>query len=551
MNLSETLGRLARRRLIKSAGSVFTLLDGYTPSFTSWKGELYESEIIRASVHATANHVSKLSVKILGSADPVLQTKLRHGPNEWQTWGQFLYRLSTILDMQNTAFILPVFDDFGQLNGIFPVLPAQCELFRNQGAYWLKYTFVTGKQASIALADCGVMTKFQYRNDLFGEDNRALNPTMDLVSIQNQGIQEAVKNSASFRFMAQLKNFATPKDLREARESFNKENLQGEGGGVLLFPNTYANIQQLKYLLTILLAVFILLAFLISMFWIYALTKPLNQLISGMKTMGDGHWGIKLNETATSDFRFITEQFNQMSDNIQSLIHENQVIQEERHELAIQNLQSQLNPHFLYNTLNTIKWMAIVSKADNVAGCVTALGNLLQPLFRNTQTTWPLREELNYLKNYLCIMNYRTGEPVNFYSDIDPSIYNCTVPKFILQPLFENAISYSNPSSEIKNSISLTGHRQSGQIQLILQDNGLGIPSEKLTVLQNLLASTEDYTKPLDRASLPPGIGIGILNTNRRIKLQYGNTCGLSIRSQEGAGTCITILLADMIDPSV
>lgn len=246
MNLFETLGRLAHRRLIKSAGSVFTLLDGYTPSFTSWKGELYESEIIRASVHATANHVSKLSVKILGSADPVLQTKLRHGPNEWQTWGQFLYRLSTILDMQNTAFILPVFDDFGQLNGIFPVLPAQCELFRNKGAYWLKYTFVTGKQANIALADCGVMTKFQYRNDLFGEDNRALNPTMDLVSIQNQGIQEAVKNSASFRFMAQLKNFATPKDLREARESFNKENLQGEGGGVLLFPNTYANIQQLK-----------------------------------------------------------------------------------------------------------------------------------------------------------------------------------------------------------------------------------------------------------------------------------------------------------------
>lgn len=246
MNLFESLGRLTHRRLIKSAGAVFTLLDGYTPSFTSWKGELYESEIIRASVHATANHVSKLSVKILGSADPVLQTKLRHGPNEWQTWGQFLYRLSTILDMQNTAFIIPVFDDFGQISGIFPVLPTQCTLFRNDGVYWLKYTFVTGKQASIALADCGVMTKFQYRNNLFGEDNRALNPTMDLVSIQNQAIQEAVKNSASFRFMAQLKNFSTPKDLREARESFNKENLQGEGGGMLLFPNTYTNIQQLK-----------------------------------------------------------------------------------------------------------------------------------------------------------------------------------------------------------------------------------------------------------------------------------------------------------------
>lgn len=238
----------ANRRRIQPTEMSWSLIDGYTPSFTSWGGELYEMEIVRAAIHAAANHASKLSVKVLGSADPVLQTKLRRGPNEWQTWGQFLYRLSTILDMQNTAFILPVFDDFGQISGIFPVLPTQCNLFRNSsdGSYWLRYTFVSGKSTSIALTDCGVMTKFQYQNDLFGEDNRALNPTMDLIDIQNQGIQEAVKNSASFRFMAQLKNFSTDKGLREARESFNKENLQGEGGGLLLFPNTYASIQQLK-----------------------------------------------------------------------------------------------------------------------------------------------------------------------------------------------------------------------------------------------------------------------------------------------------------------
>ena len=240
--------KLFSRRTGRRAGNFWTLIDGYTPSFTSWGGELYEMEIIRSAVHATANHVSKLNVKILGSAAPALQTKLRRGPNEWQTWGQFLYRLSTILDMQNTAFVIPVFDDFGQISGIFPVLPTQCSLFRNSsdGSYWLRYTFVSGKQASIALADCGILTKFQYRNDLFGEDNRALNPTMDLINIQNQGIQEAVKNSASFRFMGQLKNFSTDKGLKEARESFNKENLQGEGGGLLLFPNTYTGIQQLK-----------------------------------------------------------------------------------------------------------------------------------------------------------------------------------------------------------------------------------------------------------------------------------------------------------------
>ena len=105
------------------------------------------------------------------------------------------------------------------------------------------------------------------------------------------------------------------------------------------------------------------------------------------------------------------------------------------------------------------------------ADCVTALGNLLQPLFRNTKTTWPLSDELNYLKNYLRIMNYRTGTPIDFTSEIDPSILPCLMPKFILQPLLENAISHQNPSPEVKNTITLTGHREDNTIFLVLTDN--------------------------------------------------------------------------------
>lgn len=237
---------------VQSAGQNFwELLDGYTPSFTSWGGELYESEIVRAAVHATANHASKLDVKIIGSAKPELQTRLRQGPNSWQTWGQFLYRLSTILDMQNTAFVVPVLegvdaDGKDKVVGIFPVLPSNCEVKQYAGQPFLVYTFQNGKTASVEMKKCAILTKFQYKNDLFGEDNRALNPTMDLVNIQNQGIKEAVKNSASFRFMARLSNFSTDTDLRKKREEFSKENLQGEGGGVLLFPKTFDNIEQLK-----------------------------------------------------------------------------------------------------------------------------------------------------------------------------------------------------------------------------------------------------------------------------------------------------------------
>lgn len=223
----------------------FAALDGYTPVFTSWGGQIYESELVRSAINARATHISKLSVTVQGSAKPKLQTRLRTGPNEWQTWSQFLYRLSTILDVQNTAFIVPVLDDFGDTAGIYPVLPSACEVVQYSGEPWLRYRFRTGQTAAIEMGRCGIMTKFQYTDDLFGESNSALTPTMEMVNIQNQGIKEAVKNSATFRFMAKVNNFTKGEDLEKERTRFSQNNLRGEGG-ILLFPNTYTEIQQIK-----------------------------------------------------------------------------------------------------------------------------------------------------------------------------------------------------------------------------------------------------------------------------------------------------------------
>lgn len=223
----------------------FRTFTAYAPAFTSWGGQIYESELVRSAIHARATHISKLSVRAQGSAKPRLQTRLRTGPNEWQTWGQFLYRLSTILDVQNTAFIVPVQDYFGEPTGIYPVLPSMCEIVQYNGEPWIRYQFSTGEFASVEMKYCGVMTKFQYSDDFFGDDNAALTPTMELINIQNQGISEGVKSAATFRFMARLNNFTKPEDLANERKRFTRENLQGEGG-VLLFPNTYSDIQQIK-----------------------------------------------------------------------------------------------------------------------------------------------------------------------------------------------------------------------------------------------------------------------------------------------------------------
>lgn len=223
----------------------FRTLTAYTPVFTTWGGQLYESELVRAAINARATHISKLSVHVEGKAKPKLQTKLKAGPNEWQTWGQFLYRLSTILDVNNTAFIVPVMDDYMEISGIFPVLPTLCQIVQYGGEPWLRYQFRSGQFASIEMRYCGIMTKFQYTDDFFGEDNNALSPTMELINIQNQGIAEGVKSAATFRFMAKLNNFSKPEDLKKERDRFTRENLE-RGGGIILFPNTYSDVQQIK-----------------------------------------------------------------------------------------------------------------------------------------------------------------------------------------------------------------------------------------------------------------------------------------------------------------
>lgn len=229
---------------------VFTMLNGYTPRFTSFNGGVYESELIRSAINARATHISKLNVEIQGSAKPALQNKLKHGPNEFQTWSQFLYRLSTLLDVHNTAFIVPIWDEFGEPSGIYAPLPNKCELvqFGADDTPYIRYEFDRQDKAAVELEFCGIMTKFQYKDDFFGENNHALFPTMDLIHIQNQGIQEGVKSAASYRFIAQLSNFSKAEDLKKERRRFTEENFsrEADGGGLLLFPNTYTNIKQIE-----------------------------------------------------------------------------------------------------------------------------------------------------------------------------------------------------------------------------------------------------------------------------------------------------------------
>ena len=246
MGLFDKIFGKAPKKAQTDSNDLFRMLTAYTPSFKTWDGKVYENALVRASIDTRARYVSKLRVRMEGG-EKKLAARLKIAPNEFTTWSQFLYRLSTILDIRCTVFICPIYGDNFEKVGITLILPSSYDVLDVNGEPWLRFRFQDGSHASLPLVDVGIMTKYQYDSDFFGGDNDALNMTLSLIDLQAQAVDEAVKNSASYRFTATLSNFLNPDDLTKERERFNKYAFaSNNGGGMLLFPNTYKEVQQIK-----------------------------------------------------------------------------------------------------------------------------------------------------------------------------------------------------------------------------------------------------------------------------------------------------------------
>ena len=226
----------------------FQLLDGYVPTFHTWNGSVFESDLIRAALDAHGRHASKLQFNVSGAAKPNLQNRLKIQPNPYNTWSQFQYRTAVILNARNTAFLVPTRGEYGEANGVTNIVPDSWELVEYNGTPYIRFTLQNNKRLACSLYEVGILTRYQYRSDLFGESNDAMKPVLDLIEMQRQGIIEGIKNSATYRWSAQSDNWATDEDLASEMDRFNKFTFQNRknAGGMILFPNTYTNVQQLK-----------------------------------------------------------------------------------------------------------------------------------------------------------------------------------------------------------------------------------------------------------------------------------------------------------------
>lgn len=222
-------------------------LTAYSAVFHTWRGEIYEFDQVRSAIDTLARSTGKLKIEMPGTAKGKVRTRLRIKPNEYQTWYQFLYRTRTIYEMQNNAIIVPILDDTDQIAGLFPVLPSSCEVVTYKGKEFLRYKFYGDRVAAIELDRCGIITKHQYKNDVFGDPNTALDSTLRLLDLQKQAIKQAITESNSFKFMARMNNFAKDEDIERERKRIKEANLKDKEGFLLLFSNLIGEPKQIDY----------------------------------------------------------------------------------------------------------------------------------------------------------------------------------------------------------------------------------------------------------------------------------------------------------------
>ena len=236
-----------KQAIQKKIDGYFKTLNAYTPSFTTFGGSIYEMELTRAAIDRIASQCAKLLPEVNGNAYKNLANKLKHQPNPYMNTYQFLYRVATILKVNTTAFIVPLYE-YGtdHINGFYPVLPSKTEIVTFKEEPWLRYTFSNGQKAACELSKVGIMTEYQYKSDFFGDGNQVLLPTLGLLDTQRQGQMEAIKQSAFIRFMARVAGVKREDDLEKIRANFAEKNLSGDNSkGLLLFDGTLADVKQI------------------------------------------------------------------------------------------------------------------------------------------------------------------------------------------------------------------------------------------------------------------------------------------------------------------
>ena len=263
-----------------------------------------------------------------------------------------------------------------------------------------------------------------------------------------------------------------------------------------------------------------------------SITQPIQQLCDSMERVQEGDFSVSdIAVESQNEIGSLTKSFNVMTHRIQELMEQNIREQEAKRKSELKALQSQINPHFLYNTLDTIIWMAEGKKNEEVVLMTASLARLLRQSISNEDEVVSIGQEVEYARGYLTIQKMRYKDKMEFQIEVDPSILHIPLIKLVLQPVIENAIYHGLKYKESKGLLLVKGFMKNDNAVLQVIDNGVGMDEETL-------AHIYERHKVNYQSN-----GVGVYNVQKRLQLYYGNEYGITYESKKGEGTTATITI--------
>ena len=262
----------------------------------------------------------------------------------------------------------------------------------------------------------------------------------------------------------------------------------------------------------------------------YGITKPIKRLRDSMKEVEKGNFdNVALEVYGQNEIARLSSSFNIMTTEIKHLMEQNVEAQRQKRKSELKALQAQINPHFLYNTLDSIIWMAEWGKTKEVVLMTSSLAKLLRQSISNQNELVRVEEEVEYTRSYLTIQKMRYKDKLEYEIEVDPEVLGRKIPKLVLQPMVENAIYHGIKYKEGKGTVRIEGNREGDQMILKVSDDGIGMDEETLL---KIFEKRETDTRRN---------GVGVLNVHERIQLYYGKEFGLKFISEENKGTVVEV----------
>lgn len=304
--------------------------------------------------------------------------------------------------------------------------------------------------------------------------------------------------------------------------------------GVFSMDEVMSSVNTIVYILFTCVIISLVLVVIVSFKFSRTLTNPIFKLKRLMKQAESGDLTVRFNFQHNDEIGELGQSFNHMIARIDQLIQMVYVEQENKRTAEMKSLQEQIKPHFLYNTLDTISWMARDYDAEDIVRLVDALTNMFRIGLSHGKDIITVKEEITHVSNYLYIQKIRYKDKLNYVIHVDESLYAIEVPKLILQPLVENAIYHGVKAKRGGGTITITGVPEGENLVFTVQDNGAGMPQEKVEELNRRMS---------ERSVLDEQKSFGLFYIRERIQLCYGKGYGVHVESTLGEGTRVTITL--------